>query len=229
MNKTYKKSDIDKYVGAIKNEHVVREEDINELVDTAGTMIDRNDNYRATPSIIKSKKTSDDFARSAAQGPEAYFIYGGPYYGINYSYVVNEEEILDEEISPEASQDLESFHDIVFDLYSEGELKDLVDEIFLKKKDKQKGIVKRANEQDILGDKIQNIPDISELKKMYEKPMVIRKLNHLLDLIGKEELTGDELAIVLNHLIENIDLTILNDKYREIIGDKIKYEIEDDE
>ena len=59
--------------------------------------------------------------------------------------------------------------------------------------------------------------------------MVIRKLNHLLDLIGKEELTGEELAIVLNHLIENIDLTILNDEYREIIGDKIKYDIEDDE
>ena len=98
MNKTYKKSDIDKYVGAIKNEHVVHEEDLNELVDTAGTMIDRNDNYVASPSLIKSKKTSDDFARSAAQGPEAYFIYGGPYYGVNYSYVVNEDEILDEEI-----------------------------------------------------------------------------------------------------------------------------------
>ena len=227
MNKTYKKSDIDKYVGAIKNEHVVREEDLNELVDTAGTIVDRNDNYVATPSLIKSKKTSDDFARSAAQGPEAYFIYGGPYYGVNYSYVVNEEEILDEEISPEAVQDLEAFHDI--DLYSEGEMKDLVDEIFLKKKDKQKGIVKRANEQGVLGDINTHIPDISELKKMYEKPMVIRKLNHLLDLIGKEELTGEELAIVLNHLIENIDLTLLNDKFREIIGDKIKYEIEDDE
>ena len=280
MNKTYKKSDIDKYVGALKNKHVVNKEYLNELVDTAGTMIDRNDNYVATPSLIKSKKTSDDFARSAAQGPEAYFIYGGPYYGVNYSYVVNEEEILDEEISPETIEDLDAFHsdkkkysrdpkekarkyaekdikkhfykaaapgydlgpvnkwakhafpydtDFNFDLYTEGEMKDLVDEIFLKKKDKQKGIVKRANEQDVLGDINTSIPDISELKKMYEKPMVIRKLNHLLDLIGKEELTGEELAIVLNHLIENIDLTILNDKYREIIGDKIKYEIEDDE
>ena len=74
MNKTYKKSDIDKYVGALKNEHVVNKEYLNELVDTAGTMIDRNDNYVATPSLIKSKKTSDDFARSAAQGPEAYMV-----------------------------------------------------------------------------------------------------------------------------------------------------------
>ena len=36
MNKTYKKSDIDKYVGAIKNEHVGREEDLNELVGIVG-------------------------------------------------------------------------------------------------------------------------------------------------------------------------------------------------
>ena len=89
MNKTYKKLDIDKYMNELKNEHVVKEDDINEFIDTAGTMIDRNDNYRATPSIVKSKKTTDDFVRSATQGPEAYFIYGGPYYGINYSYIVN--------------------------------------------------------------------------------------------------------------------------------------------
>ena len=112
MNKTYKKSDIDKYINEIK------EEEINELIDIDGSMIDRNDNYKATPSVIKSKKTTDDFVRGATQGPEAYFIYGGPYYGINYSYVVNEEEssgdtkttLMDEDISPESLQDLDAFH-----------------------------------------------------------------------------------------------------------------------
>jgi len=216
MNKTYKKSDIDKYVGEIKKEHVMQEEDLNELVDTAGAMIDSDDNYRATPSLIKSKKTSDDYVRSATQGPEAYFIYGGPYYGVNYNYVVSEEETLEEEISPEALQDLDAFHsnkkkysrnpkekarkyaikdikkhfyksgapgyesdpvdkwakhalpydtDFNLDLYAEGEMKKLVDEIYLKKKDKEQGIVKRANEQDVLGDVGITIPDISELKK----------------------------------------------------------------
>ena len=84
MNKTYKKSDIHKY-------HEDYKKDINELIDADGTLIDKNDNYRATPSIVKSKKTTDDFVRGATQGPEAYFIYGGPYYGINYNYVVNED------------------------------------------------------------------------------------------------------------------------------------------
>ena len=108
MNKTYKKSDIHKYINERKN--VTNDEEVNELVDTAGTLINRDDNYKTTPSVIKSKKTSDDFARAATQGPEAYFIYGGPYYGVNYSYVVNEEENMEENISPEALQDLDAFH-----------------------------------------------------------------------------------------------------------------------
>ena len=112
MSKTYKKSDIHKYINEKKN--VIDEEEVNELVDIHGSLINKDDNFRATPSVIKSKKTSDDFARAATQGPEAYFIYGGPYYGINYSYVVNEEEKLEENISPEAIQDLEAFHDIEF-------------------------------------------------------------------------------------------------------------------
>lgn len=266
MNKTYKKSDIHKY-------HEDHKKEINELIDADGTMIDRNDNYRATPSIIKSKKTTDDFVRGATQGPEAYFIYGGPYYGINYNYVVNEDnDMLDEEISPETIQDLDAFHstpkkysrdsrkkafkkakddiskhyykpkapgydldpvedwashslpyDTKFDMdfIGENKMKSLVDEMFLSKKD-NKGIVKRANEQDLLGDAIV-IPDIVELKRTFEKPMVGRKLNHLLDLIGKEQLNGEELAIVLNHLLNNVEITMMSDKHREILGDKIKY------
>ena len=55
MNKTYKKSNIDKYLGKAK------EEKINELIDTSGTLIDKNDNFRATTAIVRSKKTADDF------------------------------------------------------------------------------------------------------------------------------------------------------------------------
>ena len=51
-----------------------------------------------------------------------------------------------------------------------------------------------------------HIPDVSELKKVHQKPMVIRKMNNFLDLVGKEELTGEELAIVLNHIIDNVNI-----------------------
>jgi len=212
MNKTYKKSYINKYRDDIKNNNM-----INELVNIDGTIIDKDDNFKANQRIVRSKKTTDDFIRGATQGPEAYFIYGGPYYGINFSYTVSEgEEILEEEnISPE--------------FVDEGqieEMKNLVDEIIHTKKD-SRGMVKKANEQGIMGEVGVSIPDISELKKMYEKPMVTRKMDMFLDLIHKEGLTGDEIAIVLNHIISKIDINKLSDEYREIIGDKIKYDEEE--
>jgi len=207
MKKTYKKSDINKYKSKLKKKHMV-----NEFINADGTMIDRDDNFKASQRIVRSKKTTDDFVRSATQGPEAYFIYGGPYYGINYSYTVSEGEVLEEDENSSDNQ-IE-------------EMKNLVDEIIRNKKD-QRGIVKRANEQDIMGDINITIPDISELKRVYEKPMVTRKMDLLLDLIHKEGLGGDELAIILNHLINNVDIEKLDDKYREIIGDKIKYGEED--
>jgi len=225
MNKTYKKSDINKYTGDLKKENMV-----NELINTDGTLIDRNDNFKANQRIVRSKKTTDDFVRGATQGPEAYFIYGGPYYGINFSYIVSEgEEIMEENtLSPEDTKDLEDYtdgkhmSDPDYDLYAEGEMKNLVDEIIRKKKD-DRGLVKKAYEQDIMGDVRASIPDISELKQVHQKPMVTRKMDLLLDLIHKEGLNGDELAIVLNHIVDNVDINRLNDEYREIIGDKIKY------
>ena len=248
MNKTYKKSDIDKYLHNTKKKRsMIKEEKIDELIDTAGTLIDKDDNFRTNTTLIRSKKTSDDFIRSATQGPEAYFIYGGPYYGINYSYTVSEGEILEEDaveenISPELHQDLEAFHgeedDIlhpsptapsernkpplrpskfrphkpsvkihprIVDESQIDEMKSLVDEIIRNKKD-NRGMVKKSNETGVMGDIDVVIPDISELKQVHEKPMVIRKMDNFLDLVHKEGLTGEELAIVINHIINNVEL-----------------------
>jgi len=278
MKKTFKKSDINKYLKKNK---------VNEFVNNNGSMISATNNYVQNRSHIKSRKTSDDFVRNSTQGPEAYFIYGGPYYGINYSYVVNEDDdMLDFDLDDDNYNefevfdgdiiDLDSEHsidddyydelnvvpnrdrmrksakqmadkhiksdlnvpsfdemkrkhsldydtDFNFDLYeSENEMKGLVDEIMMKKKKPSNDFVKKMREQDIVGDNI-TIPDVTELKTVHEKPMVIRKLNSLLDLINKENLKGDELSILLNHLINNIDIYSIDDKYRELIGDKLKY------
>jgi hypothetical protein len=271
MNKTFKKSDINKYMNK-KNlrenidEEDINEEEINELIDANGSMISRNNNYVQNRNYIKSKKTSDDFVRNATQGPEAYFIYGGPYYGINYNYVVNEEEeLLSEEddiydelnVVPDENElhvgrkladiDIKKHYhkrgfpdqdykdsrewpkhslpydtEFDFDLYeSEDSMRKMVDEIVRNKRD-IKGMVKKTNEQDIVGDDI-IIPDIMELKDVHEKPMVIRKVNSLMDLIGKEDLKGEELTILLNHIIDNIDISTMDEKHKEMLGDKLKY------
>jgi hypothetical protein len=291
MKKTFKKSDINKY---IKNNRV------DELVNKNGSLINPTDNYVQNRNYIKSKNTSDDFVRNSTQGPEAYFIYGGPYYGINYSYVVNEvddifdldvyddneddnydefevfdgdiidldnDEVYDElnvvpvksygkdpedkkrkEARMNAEKDISKHYykpsdpiyddlpvekwrgyklpydtDFDFDLYeSEESMKSMVDEILLRNRKTPKDFVKKTNEQDIIGNEVV-IPDVSELKSNYQKPMVIRKINSLLDLINKENLKGDELSILLNHIINNVDIYSMNEKHREVIGDKIKY------
>tara|TARA_Y100000389_G_scaffold81463_1_gene78026 strand:+ start:1478 stop:2536 length:1059 start_codon:yes stop_codon:yes gene_type:complete len=347
MNKTFKKSNITNYINRKNLSESISEEEISEFVDKNGTLINKDDNYVANRNYVKSKKTTDDYVRNATQGPEAYFIYGGPYYGINYNYVVSEEEVLSEEedyddemydelnvvpdisdlgsgkkladkdikkhyfkrgfpqhdykdsrewskhslpydtkfnfldeneiddVSDEAIKDLDLFHktrkkysrdprekarkyadkhikshykkdsDPIYDDLpvekwrghslpydmdffndrieedsSESKMKELVDEIIRDKKD-NRGIVKQ-NEQDMLTNKVE-IPDIMELKDVHEKPMVIRKVNSLMDLINKENLHGIELSIVLNHIIDNIDTTSISEEEREIIGDKIKY------
>lgn len=273
MNKTFKKSDINTYLG---KKNVLKENELNELIGTNGALINPNNSYKQNRNFIKSKKTTDDYVRSATQGPEAYFIYGGPYYGINYAYIVNEEEnILDndtEDIYDEldvvpskkysrddkerkyrdakkmADKDISSHYfrqsdpvydhlpsdewrnyklpnDTKFDFditENEDSMKSLVDEIIRNKKDTTRDFVKKMKESDIIVG-VDKIADISELKDVHEKPMVIRKLNSLLDLIHKENLKGDELGILLNHLIDNLDIYSIKEEHREIIGDKIKY------
>jgi hypothetical protein len=271
MKKFLKKSVIHKYIQEGKSLKDILESDLEEFVDVNGTLIDANDNYKATTNDVKSKKTTDDFVRSATQGPEAYFVYGGPYYGVNYSYIVNEdEELLEQEEEDEISKELDvvpskysrspeakarklavkdikkHFHDVKdpfayydkpseewpkyaipfdteFDFEideSKEKMKSLVDEILTKRRI-PKDVVQRTNEEDLMHDV--EIPEIGELKKTYEKPIVVRKLNSLMDIINKEGIYGDQVAIILNHLLNSVDISKIDKEHRELLGDKLKY------
>ena len=275
MRKTFKKSDINKYLDTKKTK--LSEEKVNEFINPNGSLISSTNNYKQNRNFVKSKKTTDDYVRNSTQGPEAYFVYGGPYYGINYTKIVREEEdILDLDTNDElydelnvvptkkysrdendrknreakmmADKDISSHYlkksDPVYDhlpsekwrgyklpydttldidvFESEESMKSLVDEIVMKNKTVNKGIVKRMKEVDLMIEP-SSIPDISELKTNYEKPMIVRKINSLLDLINKENIKGTELTIVLNHLINNLDIYSIDDEHRQLIGDKIKY------
>jgi len=275
MKKTFKKSDINKYLSSEKQN--LSEERIEELINANGALINPTNNYKQSRNFVKSKKTTDDFVRNSTQGPEAYFIYGGPYYGINYTKVVSEEEeILDLDSEDEfydelnvvpvrkysrdnddrkkrdakmmADKDISQHYyknsdpiydhlpsekwrgyqlpydtDFNLEVYeSEESMKSLVDEIVMNKKSNGRDFVKRMKEQDLMVEPT-SIPDISELKTNYEKPIIVRKINSLLDLIHKENIKGTELSIVINYLIENLDIYSIDEEHREILGDKIKY------
>ena len=103
------------------------------------------------------------------------------------------------------------------DYMSEEKMKSLVDEMLSKKK--QYGIVKRTNEQDVIED--MEIPELSELKTKYENPIISRKILYLTDLINKHDVSGDEIAIIFNHLIDNLNVNKINDDYRKILCDKL--------
>ena len=105
MRKTFKKSDINKYLDTKKTK--LSEEKVNEFINPNGSLISPTNNYKQNRNFVKSKKTTDDYVRNSTQGPEAYFVYGGPYYGINYTKIVREEEdILDLDTNDELYDEL---------------------------------------------------------------------------------------------------------------------------
>jgi hypothetical protein len=259
MGKTLKKRDLLEYM---EQEDIIDEEELNELIDTDGSMIDSNDNFKATDRDVKSKGTSQDFARRSAQGPGAYYAWGGAYYG-GYHAMNEDEEMdvrdeddelemwnkpdrnmpseykmgIDPKIDDEGRRDPDDYPDKRKDVYqgffeedlkgiAETRMQSLVDEM-LQKRQKGRDVVRRTNETDLMHDV--DIPDFTELKSTYEKPIVARKVMHLTDLINKQALAGTEMSMVLNYMLDNLDITKLSDEQKEYLGDKLKYGEEEGE
>jgi len=209
MGKTFKKKDLKEY---IDEEELLDEDELNELIDIDGGLISHKDNYKATDKVVKSKGTSKDHARRATQGPGSYYPWGGAFYGSYYT-MSEDEDIMEEDLQLE------------IDDIAESRMKELVDEMLSKKK--QYGIVKRTNEQDVVEDI--KIPEFGELKSKYDNPIVARKLMYLTDLINKHDVGGDEIAIIFNHLIDNLEIAKLRDEYKKILCDKLAYGGEEEE
>jgi len=206
MGKTFKKKDLKEY---IEEEEILDEEDLNELIDIDGGLISHKDNYKATDKVVKSKGTSKDHARRTSQGPGAYYPWGGAFYGGYYTMNEDDEVLEDEDIDLK-----EEIDDI-----AESRMKELVDEMLAKKK--SYGIVKRTNEQDVMEDV--KIPEFSDLKSKYDNPIVARKLMYFTDLLNKHEISGDEIAIIINYFIDTLDISKMSDEYKKILCDKLMY------
>jgi hypothetical protein len=221
MNKKFKKSDLENRISKLKDDYVVSEEELNELIDTDGSLIDPRDNFKATDKVVKSKSTSDEFARSTAQGPGAYYPYGGAYYGGYYTMSEDEEQSEESQYVDDAWDIPESELKEEIDEIAKTRMTNLVDEIMYKKKSDRDFVKRRKDEADLMHDI--EIEPLENLKTVYEKPLVVRKLNHLIQLIEKEALSGSELSIIIKHLFDNIDLEKINGEERELLGDILKY------
>lgn len=101
--------------------------------------------------------------------------------------------------------------------YSSLKMKELMEVIVTNKKDKD--IVDKYKDDYEVSKT--SIPDISEIKIKYHKPIILRKLNHLIEMMSGEVVSGEESAIILNHILDNINLSDINGDYKKILMDKL--------
>jgi hypothetical protein len=94
-------------------------------------------------------------------------------------------------------------------------------------KDKMKGVVedilsKRKFDKDVI-DKVKysnGIPEVDMLKETL--PVLVRKIAHIKTLLDREEVGGDEKAILLNSLL-SVDLTDVPSQYKRELARKLGY------
>lgn len=95
-------------------------------------------------------------------------------------------------------------------------------------KDKMKNVLediisKKKFDADVLS-RVKNldsgIPEVETIKE--ENPVLVRKISHIRDLINREEISGEEKAILLNHVLD-VDLTDIPPQYKRELVRKLGY------
>jgi hypothetical protein len=95
---------------------------------------------------------------------------------------------------------------------AKGKMKNVVEDI-LSKKNYDKDVIDRVKNSN-------GIPDVSVLKETL--PVLMRKISHIKTLLDREEVGGDEKAILLNSLL-SVDLTDIPSEYKRELARKLGY------
>jgi len=87
--------------------------------------------------------------------------------------------------------------------------------------------VNKFNDSDILSnDNFEvdsfEIPELGHLKSKHQRPIIARKTKYLGDMMEREGVSGEEMAIVLNHLFSQIDLSQIPPQYKKELINKLK-------
>lgn len=194
------KKDLDKAFYESKMKHKMgkkKKPKLDELVDGSGALVDGDEN-NGTDIVTtgwNNPQTSREFSRKTSQGPRYYY---SPNYGHQYYRESVEDKVKKNEIA-------------------ENKMKNMIEDIMRKSSYDDVGFVSRYDDYDI--SKEESIPLFSELKTKYEKPILARKTLFLGDLMKKEIVNGEELAIILNHLLSvNSDVEIPKEYKKELIS-----------
>ncbi len=169
----------------------IKKVELDELVDADGSPIEGDFNPVSNSQIQTApQQTTDDFASSSIQ-PNRYFNgYGGTAYSRG------------EHIKLESERDK----------IAEEKMKKIIEDLTNKSNDLE--MVKRYKDTDVNRNKI---PDLEELSTTYQKPIVAKKAQELLKTFEMNQLTGEEIGIVINFLLTNVNLADIPVDYKNLL------------
>lgn len=92
---------------------------------------------------------------------------------------------------------------------------------------KMKGMIEdivngKFNNYDIVDNFNNDIPELKELKNEHQRPIIARKAKYLGEMMEREGLSGEEIAIVINYLLSIVKSESIPSTYKRILINKIK-------
>lgn len=173
---------------------------ISELINKDGTKISGDKKIDQDNNMTASDSTTDDFVDSTRQGLSFYNNFGRAYVGEDDEVDVN---------LPKKDQKKKKPKKPIKKIKESGKQKmgSLIENIFTKKDFDKEFVEKKSKDLRLNG--IQDIESIKETN-----PILIRKVATLKDIIEKNSTSGEEKAIILNHLL-GMDITDIPYEYKE--------------
>jgi hypothetical protein len=209
---------------------------ISELVNKDGSRIKGGAKVDQDNNMTTSKITTDDFVHTTRQGLSMYNNFGRIYYGEDDESKKDAKPPKEDrkkkkpqkpkiKQEPNPSDDDKEYWDKTKKMpwqpkkkpkikqESRNKMSSLIEDIFTKK-DFDKEFVKNGGNN-------MTTKEIGTLDSIRDtNPILIRKVGALVDIIEKNSTSGEEKAVILNHIL-NMDLTDIPQNYKEILKRKL--------
>lgn len=202
---------------------------ISELVNKDGSRIKGGAKIDQDNNMTTSKITTDDFVHMTRQGLSMYNNFGRIYYG--ESDDTNDDVELppeDKEEIPEPKRtkgtrpkrkpniqkpDTGTPKPIKIKENGKNKMNSLIEDIFTKKDFDKEFVNKKTKDFTLNG-----IGDLETIRDT--NPILIRKVGALKDIIEKNSTSGEEKAVILNHLL-SMDITDIPQEYKQELKKKL--------
>ena len=181
---------------------------LSELVNKDGSRIKGDGKVDQVNNMTTSKITTDDFVHMTRQGISRYNNYGRIYYG-------EDDESKDDAELPKKDKKKKNPKKPIKNIKESGKKKmgSLIEDIFTKKDFDKEFVNLRRDDLRLNG-----IPELDVIRET--NPILIRKVGALKDIIEKNSASGEEKAIILNHLL-GMDMTDIPYEYKQELKKKL--------